>query len=389
MTTYYVATTGLDTNPGTLGSPFLTVNHGVSVLTPGDTLFIRGGTYIEALNDNIPSGTSFSAAVTVAAYPGETAILRPASGTRVLYFANAGGVKKYIIIDGLVLDAVNCVTPPGSGEGVKITSGANHIRIIRCEIKNAVNQGVLITDDANASRNNEILSNTIHDVGTTSLHHGVYNSTQNNTIDGNIIYNCTGHGVHSFGDNPSGAVIRNNLIHDCTQVGIGLLSNNNQQAYNNVVYGCGTGINVGINSAFVGNNTLDGCGNGLVLGSNTDGTFVNNICTNGTYGIQASGSGGTLQNNLAVGNSTDFFQNSGSYTTGGNLFGAPYTPGYVNRPAHDFHLAAGSSAIGAAQARSEYTTDKDGSAHWSRWDMGAYQTALVPAGFAGSTVFGG
>lgn len=57
-TIYYVATTGSDSNAGTQAAPFRTLNRGVSVLTPGDTLRVGAGTYDETLIDNIPSGTS-------------------------------------------------------------------------------------------------------------------------------------------------------------------------------------------------------------------------------------------------------------------------------------------------------------------------------------------
>jgi len=46
-TQYYVSTTGSDTNPGTITLPFLTLSKavGLSSLIPGDTIYIRGGTY--------------------------------------------------------------------------------------------------------------------------------------------------------------------------------------------------------------------------------------------------------------------------------------------------------------------------------------------------------
>ncbi len=43
--TYYIAKNGSDANPGTLEKPFATINKGCSVLTAGDTLYIRGGIY--------------------------------------------------------------------------------------------------------------------------------------------------------------------------------------------------------------------------------------------------------------------------------------------------------------------------------------------------------
>jgi len=44
-TDYYVATTGSDTNPGTIDRPFATVGRGQTAAVAGDTVFIHGGTY--------------------------------------------------------------------------------------------------------------------------------------------------------------------------------------------------------------------------------------------------------------------------------------------------------------------------------------------------------
>ena len=41
--TYYVAIAGSDSNLGSQSSPFRTVKKGISILKPGDTLYIRGG----------------------------------------------------------------------------------------------------------------------------------------------------------------------------------------------------------------------------------------------------------------------------------------------------------------------------------------------------------
>jgi len=49
--TYYVATTGDDANSGTLAQPFRTLGQGVSVLRPGDTLYVRAGTYNGVINN--------------------------------------------------------------------------------------------------------------------------------------------------------------------------------------------------------------------------------------------------------------------------------------------------------------------------------------------------
>lgn len=41
----YVALTGSDSNPGTIARPFLTLNKAVSVVIPGQTIYVRGGNY--------------------------------------------------------------------------------------------------------------------------------------------------------------------------------------------------------------------------------------------------------------------------------------------------------------------------------------------------------
>ena len=65
---YYVSTSGNDTNAGTLAKPFRTIQKGVSKLAAGDTLYLRGGTYAERVNISKSN-------ITIAGYPGETAVI--------------------------------------------------------------------------------------------------------------------------------------------------------------------------------------------------------------------------------------------------------------------------------------------------------------------------
>lgn len=45
--TYYVATTGSDTNPGSIETPFQTIQHAVDIMQSGDTCYLRAGSYSE------------------------------------------------------------------------------------------------------------------------------------------------------------------------------------------------------------------------------------------------------------------------------------------------------------------------------------------------------
>jgi hypothetical protein len=66
---YYISTTGSDTNPGTLDEPFETIQKCADITLPGDTCYIRGGTYRETV---IPKNTgNEQARITFKAYNNE------------------------------------------------------------------------------------------------------------------------------------------------------------------------------------------------------------------------------------------------------------------------------------------------------------------------------
>ncbi|MGI9285442.1 MAG: hypothetical protein ACR2P1_08630, partial [Pseudomonadales bacterium] len=71
--TYYVSTNGEDGNPGSLAQPWQTVKHALSILRPGDTLYLRGGTYYEQVRVN-KSGTA-NQPITIAGYADEQAVI--------------------------------------------------------------------------------------------------------------------------------------------------------------------------------------------------------------------------------------------------------------------------------------------------------------------------
>jgi hypothetical protein len=69
LSTWYVATTGSDSNPGSLRQPFQTIQQAANVSQPGDTVLIRGGTYRETVVP--PHSGSDGAPITFEAYRGE------------------------------------------------------------------------------------------------------------------------------------------------------------------------------------------------------------------------------------------------------------------------------------------------------------------------------
>lgn len=71
---FYVATTGGDTNAGTLAQPFATIQHAVDLMGAGDTCFIRGGVYRQAVDLAGIAGTSNNP-ITITSYNGESVTL--------------------------------------------------------------------------------------------------------------------------------------------------------------------------------------------------------------------------------------------------------------------------------------------------------------------------
>lgn len=73
-TDYYVAPGRVDNNPGTATEHLRTIEHGISRLREGDTLYLRGGRYHETVTIRSLQGSE-DRPITIMAVPGETIIL--------------------------------------------------------------------------------------------------------------------------------------------------------------------------------------------------------------------------------------------------------------------------------------------------------------------------
>jgi hypothetical protein len=308
-TTYYVSKTGSDSNPGTLAQPYKTITHAVGLLHPGDTLYVRAGTYAESFNSNIPGGTSWSAPVTVAAYPGETVILQPNKGAdRVFTFASSS--SRYISIEGFILNAVNV-----NYDAIKITAGngvANHIRIKNCEVMNAPQQGILVTQ--RGADYNQFINLKVHDNGTNNFGHGMYIENNYNLVDGCDLYNNAGYGIQVYkggginGQDAGHNTIQNTSSHDNGRhgnggsSGIGVFVGDGNQVLNCRVWNNPRGIVTdygATNSLFsndtVFNSTMDA---GIYIGSgSTNATVQDNHSYSNPGGDFHNGGTGTVQIN--------------------------------------------------------------------------------------------
>jgi len=74
-TSLFVATTGNDSNAGTQAAPLKTVQKAVDRAQPGDTIYLRGGTYAPSTNIQILKNGTSSAPITMRNYSNERVII--------------------------------------------------------------------------------------------------------------------------------------------------------------------------------------------------------------------------------------------------------------------------------------------------------------------------
>jgi hypothetical protein len=159
--TYYVSPTGSDSNAGTIGAPFLTVQQGQSVAVPGDLIYIRGGTYTIpstqiAFDDGLyscvtylnKSGTA-SAPIEYRAYPGEVPVfdfknVKPAN-RRVTAFLVTGS---YIYIKGIEIVGVQVTITTHTQSECFRNEGSNNI-YEACKMHDGMANGFYLTKGGN------------------------------------------------------------------------------------------------------------------------------------------------------------------------------------------------------------------------------------------------
>lgn len=361
--TYYVATSGSDSGAGTLAQPFRSIAKGLSVMTAGDTLYIRGGTYNEKINSNsqtIPVGTSWADAPIISSYPGEIAVLAVGGGGELINLPHA--YIQYVSFENLILDGlttIDNVISLGS-------SGAHHVRFKNCEVKNAGHIGVFFHGGFNIFTGGEV-----HHIGNLTLyprptnrHYGFYVEGSDNLIEHAKIHHINDYGIHNYSgiSLSSRNVYRNLTLYQTSLLidsGAAIIASRSDSVliYNNILFGnTGHGIlagSQGSNTRIYNNTVYGGAQTGIYVEPGATGTDVrNNIAYgNGTTQILGLGVGTVLANNLI----TD--------------------PRFVNSAAFDFNIQTGSPAINAGVTLSQIQTDFKGTPRpqGGAYDIGAYE----------------
>lgn len=377
--TYYVATNGNDANSGSDLMPFKTIQRGVRALAAGDTLYIRGGIYPERINSNsltIPTGSSWNDAPVISAYSGESVILQPVGGGEVVGLAHS--YIKYVIISNLILDASGlqrtCSNGYGCSYGIGVTNGANHVRFTNTEIKNAAGSGVLITrGSSSAPTSIEFIGCNVHHNGVESRDHGFYFATSGNLVRNCKVHNNTGFGVHIYTGNAAvtadnntidGNEIYNNALTSGSAPGILVDNGTGNLVMNNIVRLNKNGIQVGNQWTSATTASLTKVYNNTVY-SNLPGLGID---------VFSSSSQTEIKNNIVYKNGGAIGNKGASTVMSNNLL---TDPKFIDEVSGNFKLQSNSPAVNQGVILPLVTTDLAGTARpqLGTHDMGAYEYA--------------
>ncbi|HEX2997714.1 MAG TPA: DUF1565 domain-containing protein, partial [Anaerolineales bacterium] len=250
--THYVATSGNDSNAGTLSAPWKTVQKAASVATAGSVVCVRGGTYNEKVTVNV-SGAA-GAYITFQSYPGETAVL---DGTGITVPDGDNGMiyikdRAYVVIKGFEVRNYKTSTTGRVPIGIRLTGTSHHIEIRDNKVHHIEHNGT-------ASEGTDAHGIAVHGTsGTTSL--------DNIIIDGNQLYNLKLGSSEALviNGNVTNWQVTNNVIHDTNNIGIdaigfeGTAPSNDQARDGLIAYNDVYNINSAGNPAY-GNERSAGC----------------------------------------------------------------------------------------------------------------------------------
>lgn len=295
--TYYVSTTGSDKNAGTSADrPWRTIQKAASMAAPGSTVYVRGGTYSEAVTVGV-SGSAADGYVTFRNYPGETPVI---DGSSLIVPATDNGLflivdKSYIAIQGFELrnyrTSVKGIVPVG----IFVSGSAHHIALTNNKIHAIEHNGTSSTGtDAHG----------IAVYGTSGTQ-----ASNNIVIDGNELYALKLGSSESMVLNGNVDTFRvtNNIIHDNNNIGIdaagfegaapandqarnGLIACNhiyNIDSYGNVAYGtdrAADGIYVdGGRDIVIERNRVHNCNIGIEVASEHAGRAASGVTVRNNF----------------------------------------------------------------------------------------------------------
>jgi len=243
---FYVATTGNDSNPGTESASWRTIQHAADTARAGSTVYVRGGIYEELVSINA-SGNASDGYITFRSYPGETAILdaghlTPSGRIGILTIQN----KSYVRIQGFEIRNFRTAEHRLAPLGINVIGAGSHIELLKNNVHriennfegrdgpgrggNAFGIAVYGTDAKIPITDLIIDGNEVHHLKTGSSESLVVNGNVTNfRITHNIVHDNNNIGIDVIGfertapdpavDQARDGVVSGNLVYNITSRG--------------------------------------------------------------------------------------------------------------------------------------------------------------------------
>ena len=243
---YYVSTTGNDSNPGTRAAPWRTIQHAADTARAGSTVNVEGGIYEELVSINV-SGNASDGFITFRSDPGATAILdaghfTPSGRQGVLTIHN----QSYVRIEGFEIRNFRTAEHRLTPLGISVLGSGSHIELLNNNVhhieqtfegRDAPGRGgngfgiAVYGTDAKAPITDLIIDgNEVHHLKTGSSESLVVNGNVTNfRITHNVVHDNNNIGIDVIGfertaldpavDQARDGVVSNNLVYNITSRG--------------------------------------------------------------------------------------------------------------------------------------------------------------------------
>lgn len=141
--TYFVAPTGSDTNSGAIDAPFSNITKAVSLVGPGDTIFVRGGIYAYTNRILLANSGTTSGTINIWAYQDE----KPTLDFSAMLDTNTTGKGFEITGDYWSIRGLEVQYAPDNGMRIR----GNHNTVERCVFHHNKNTGLQIGLEGSSS----------------------------------------------------------------------------------------------------------------------------------------------------------------------------------------------------------------------------------------------
>jgi hypothetical protein len=271
--TYYVSPDGNDSNLGTRTKPWNTIQKAAETLTPGDTVYVRKGTYRERV---IPQNSgSIGSYIVYMAHPGDEVTIE---GNNITLPSEWGGLLEISSLSYIVMSGFRIINAGPNDNSVGIlVDNSNHIIVRNNYTYNTVSSGIGVWNSYNividgnevemacndgeqecitvaVTNNFEVRNNHVHHGGPGSIGGegiDIKEGSFNGKVYKNVVHDINRLGIYvdSWDKNTFNIEVFGNLVHDCAEDGFVLASEaggllDNIKVYNNIAYQNAVGMTV-------------------------------------------------------------------------------------------------------------------------------------------------